>query len=163
MNKVLAQLSGRLVKPRCGGMEMQLCSLQRQLWIICFYLLKLHLKEMLLLCSRSLGFMYHAPIFGVCVREPNLSSRGGWDGCLVGAELLWNHCLPFSCSPPSSGYQNRDGILHLQQTHSISWGPVFPMNLFSTSQPSWAGGKEQGGSGSSHLKHFSSLDNGDVI
>lgn len=57
--------------------------------------------------GRSLGFMHHAPIFGVCVREPNLSSQGWWNGCLAGAELLWSHWLPFTCTPPNSGYQNR--------------------------------------------------------
>lgn len=53
--------------------------------------------------------------------------------------------------------------LHPQQTHSISWGLVFPMNLFSTSQPSWAGGKEKSGSGCTYLKHFSSLGHDNVI
>lgn len=50
-------------------MEMQLCSLQRQLWIIYFYLLKLHLKEMLLcVIWQNLGFMGSAPSFGICVK-----------------------------------------------------------------------------------------------
>lgn len=160
MNKGLAHLSGRLIKPRCDGMEMQLCRDSSELFVSpclnCTWR-----KCCCVLPGRSLGFMHHAPIFGVCVREPNLSSQGWWDGCLPGAELLWNHCLPFTCPAPSSGYQNRYWpCIHSKPTAS-AWLLFFL--LFSTNEPGWAAGKEQGGSGSTHLKHFSSLDHGDVI
>lgn len=74
-----------------------------------------------------------------------------------------NHYTALCLHSPKLWVPEQVLALHPQQTHIISWGPVFPLNLFSTSQPSWAGGKERGGSGCTYLKHFSSLDHGDVI
>lgn len=101
MKKGLAQLSVRLIKPRCGGMVMQLCSLQRQLWIICFYLLKLHLKEMLL-CVIWQKFGVYAlccHFWGPCEGakpELNLSRDGG-----MGAWLQLNCCGITGCHLPA--------------------------------------------------------------
>lgn len=164
MKKGLDQLSGRLIKPRCGGMEMQLCSLQRQLWIICFYLLKLHLKEMLL-CVIWQKFGVYAlcsHFWGLCEgAKPEQPGMVGWvpGWSWIAVESL----AALYLHSPKLWVPEQVLALHPQQTHSISWGPVFPLNLFSTSQPSWAGGKERGGSGCTYLKHLSSLDRGDVI
>lgn len=101
--------------------------------------------------------------WGLC--EGAKSEQSGMVGWVAWLEL--NCCGVTGCPllhSPSSGYQNRSCI-HSKPTDQL--GPVFPMNLVSTSQPSWAGGKVvplcQGGSGSIHWKHFSSLDHGDVI
>lgn len=139
-------------------------AVQRQLWIICFSLLKLHLKEMLL-CVAWQKFGVYAPcshFWGICEgAKPEQPRMVGWVPAWgwIAVESLPALYLP--C--PKLLVPEQVLALHPHQTHSISLAPVFPMSLFSTSQPGWAAGKEQGGSGSTHLKHFSSLDHGDVI
>lgn len=97
-------------------MQMQLYSLQRQLWITCFYLLKLHSKEMLLHIVWQ-KFGVYAPcshLLGSVRGSQTWPARDWYDGCFAsrvrvplkaGAELLQSHLA--ACYPSNSRYQNR--------------------------------------------------------
>lgn len=150
-----------LIKPRCG-MEMQLCSLQRQLCIICFYLLKLHLKEMLL-CVIWQKFEVCAP----CSHFWDLWGSQTWvarDGGM-GAWLKLNCCGITGCFYlhfPSPGYQNSCWPCHCKPTASA--GLLFL--LWTCSAPISQTGQVEKSKVAVvpiMLKHFSSLMSSEKI